>query len=92
MLAERINGVYLPHNLKASPLYGLVEDHISTPTSPTWPSCTWRSWGEQAAVGRHFPDREIVPDQSESGKPDSGQNQYQKPGRYRKQLAEENGS
>jgi hypothetical protein len=28
MLAERINGVYLPRNPKASPLYGLVEDHF----------------------------------------------------------------
>ena len=27
-MAERIDGVYLPRNIKASPLYGLVEDHF----------------------------------------------------------------
>ena len=27
-MAERIDGVYLPRNPKASPLYGLVEDHF----------------------------------------------------------------
>jgi hypothetical protein len=92
MLAERINGVYLPRNLKTSPLCGLVEDHISTPPGPTRRSCAWRSKGNVNAEGSwHFPDREIVPDQSESGKPDSGQHQYQKLG-CRKQLAEEDGS
>lgn len=28
MVAERINGVYLPRNPKASPLYGSVEGHF----------------------------------------------------------------
>jgi len=28
MLAEQINGTYLPRNTKASPLYGMLHDHF----------------------------------------------------------------